>query len=214
MTGGILDTQANAMLERLRSGEERRCAEVEEAARRRAAEVVRAARAENRERVHQIVEELRRERRHRELVDQAREQSRRRERRQAIARESLAEGWERFVAALRRRWDDAEQRRAWVDRLLERAVTELPAGTWQVAYPPDWAAEERTQLARTIEERVGEAPALSADESLLAGLRIGAGGLFLDAGVGPDEHGLLAGRSRLEARFLHHVEKHMTGAEA
>ncbi len=213
MTGGILETQATALLERVRSSQESRCAELEEAARRRADEIVRAAYAENRERLHQVVEELRRERRHEELVKQAREQSRRRERRQQLATESLAEGWDRFIAVLRRRWEDPERRRIWVDALLQQAVAELPAGTWRVAYPPDWSADERSQLVNTIEERVGEAPALSADESLQAGLRICAAGLCLDAGVGPVEHGLLAGRSRLEARFLHHLEKGMIGVD-
>lgn len=208
MTGGILETQADALLERLRSGQESRCAERREAAQQRAREVVQTAYADNRARLHQVAEELRRERRHRELVEQAREQSHRRERRQQLARESLAEGWEMLCTVLRRRWEDPERRRAWVDALLERAVVELPAATWHVDYPSDWSADERTALARTIEEKTGAAPAFSSDEALQAGLRFRAGGLSLDAGVGPSEHGLLAGRSRIEARFLHHLETH------
>ena len=123
-----------------------------------------------------------------------------RERRQQ-ARSSagiLEQAWPLLQLGLQRRWQDAEDRRRWVERCVRDALGSLPAGAWTLRHAPGWPAAEQQAARERLTEALGVEPQLRSDSTIEAGLVIDSGGACLDGSL----RGLLADRQRLEARLL------------
>jgi len=114
----------------------------------------------------------------------------------------LAEGWRRLPAALEGAWRDAGGRRRWAQTHLGRALAALPRTDWEIAYAPGWPEDERQAAAAWLAAHGGSDLAFTADASLAAGFRVQAGHNTLDATL----EGLLADRTAIAGRLLHHLE--------
>jgi hypothetical protein len=203
----ILEAQAQSLLQRLSEHRAARCAEIRRQAAEEARGILQEAFADARRRMGEAVATERARARRQEAACRAREQSRARRRRQAVARNLLAEGWQALQAELERRWQDPQARSAWVEGLLEAARTRLPAGKWRLIHASGWPAEEVEATRQRLAARVSGEVVAEEDPALRAGLRICADGACLDAGVGPPDRGLLAQPQRLEGELLAELER-------
>lgn len=194
-------TQVQELLELVEQNRESRCNEILEQAGRRARDIVGQTHRGARTRLHQAVEDERQRTRQRLAAAQAELQSRHRQHWHQLARELIDAAWQRLEPALEHRWRKDTSRAQWVDSLVIQALESLPAGTWHIAYPPDWDERERENLAARLTEHCGEPPVLEADSGISAGLRITTDGICLDGTC----QGLLRDRMAIEARLLHEL---------
>jgi hypothetical protein len=78
----------------------------------------------------------------------------------------------------------------------------MPRSPWRIVHPPDWPTGEQQALAQSLQANAGAAPVFEADPRLKAGLKIMAGGNFIDGTL----DGLLAERTDFEAVLLRRLE--------
>jgi hypothetical protein len=198
-----LDSQTAALLALVEADRTKRCTAILDEARARATALTRAARAEARARMREAFREERA--RHDERVAAARAglQTRKRLAEQQRANAILAAGWTALHAELARRWADPASRQAWTASALEAARRVLPGSGWRIAHPADWPAAECGAYGAAVGRALGAAPALAADPSVAAGLRISALGNVVDSTLA----GLTADRAAIGARLLHLVDR-------
>ena len=113
----------------------------------------------------------------------------------------LRQAWPRVAQALRERWEAPAQRASWVEHHLSIALSALPAEGWLVQHPQDWPAQEREDAHRWLQAHGIEDARFEADPGLPAGIRVVCGLNLLDASL----DGLLADRTQIEGRLLHHL---------
>jgi hypothetical protein len=205
---GILEDQAQAMIDELRQHATARCKEVQDTARQEAQGLVRDAWRTARGRLHQAVQAERDRRTNALARASARLDTTARERAQARVSVLLTESRTVMVEELQRLWRDERTRRAWCDNLIAQGIDSLGRGGWVVEHPPDLAPEEIVVPAGDTEGRSGNEPVLRACDDIAAGLRIRTPGACLDGTI----DGLLADRGTIEGRVLAEVGR--SGATA
>lgn len=199
-----LDDRMKALLDLVEQFRARRCAELIEPARAEARETIRVALAESRRRVRTAIAE---ERKRYATEVGAVEAALATDRRLASQRHSvrlLGAAWHILRARLVARWDNAETRAQWVMAHLDRALKAVPrhAAGWQIEHHPAWSDDERA-VARERLRVEGVMPVqFEAATGIAAGFRVVSGHNVLDATL----EGLVADRTQLEGRLLHHLE--------
>ncbi len=185
-----------AVLEEHRSSE---CARLQAEAAKEASELLRAARREARQRVHRAVVRERERAAMRIRAAQAELSTRRREHQQRLGWALLRVARGQLEQALVERWRQPEDRRAWVEATLGRALARLPAGSWTVRHPADWPEAERSAFLEALASR-GQSFAVNfrPDQAMQAGLVITSARTSLDASV----RGLLADGQATESELL------------
>lgn len=201
----VLEAQLNSLLELVEQRRAEECARVEADARRQAKRLVKQAHRQARERIRQVIINERRQSAQQLESTRAHLRTRNRERQQKIALLMLHRGWEALREALVSRWRDPTMQKQWCENLLERAVTLLPKGHWNVEHPSGWRAAAAQTFAAKVEQATGHAPTLSPNSDIGAGLRICCGTACLDGTLGGAGIGLLADRTSAEARLLAHL---------
>lgn len=192
---------AAALLEVVADNQKARCDALRKRAESEARAILKQAHGDARRRVRAALEEARK--RAEERVARARAQRRTRERlaRQHRLKALLEQGWARLKEALRESWRDPAERWQWVERFALQAMSVLPAGSWQIAHPRDWPAQERERLGQLLAARGIGAVEFTADTAIAAGVRVTSGDGVFDATLG----GLLADRAAIEAHLLFHL---------
>lgn len=161
---------------------QRRRTAILEAAEQEARALVRSGRRESRRRVHEVVEHQRRERHSRLRSADATEQARIREREHAIVRERLDRAWRSLGEQLERRWRKADDRRQWLQALLQSAARHLPGGDWQLEHAGECGTRELERALKALREQRTDVQIHCASvEDMSPGLRIRAGSATLDA---------------------------------
>jgi hypothetical protein len=193
-----LDSQADALLQRVTDDRERRCAVLRAAADSQAKKIVRSARAEARSTVHNAViqERARMDLGMRQAKARADIEGRRRERQKS--RELLEQMWTAITDVLERRWREPASRRAWIDAAMGQAATLLAGRAWVIEGGPDLTEQERGELTARAHERGAGTVEWSLQPAMPPGLKIRADRVCVDATV----PGLLARRDAIEAAFL------------
>lgn len=197
-TNGIVDRQVDSMLKLLRRYESTEIEKILDRAYAVADERVRAARHEARLRVREAIRKLRAGVDERLIHVRAVRRAEERRRELEKAGLVLAEARGRLRHAIAARWHEPDTRATWSLSMLERAGEVLPPGRWTVRHAPGWPPEEREAFAARATELAGEAPELSEDPDISAGLDIGLAGAVLDGTL----EGLLARGPEIEARLL------------
>ena len=201
-----LEQRTTALLAVVAEYQAQRCAELLEPARAQARSLVAAALREARRRVRTAIAAERARQAAALAAAEAQLATARRLVTQRRAAARLAAGWAALREALQARWDDAAQRRAWIDAHLARVRTVLAgvqtAQAWTLVGPSDWHAAERERVAAALREHGAKAVHYRADPQLSAGFRVQAGHNQLDA----TRDGLLADRSQVEGRLLQLLE--------
>ena len=192
-----IESRVAALLEVVQAQRETNCRAQVEPARERARALLRQARRAARIRVHAVIAEERAACTTRIARAEAQLATRRRMVYQELARALLQEGHEQLAAALTRRWRDEASRRRWMQGALDRALAALPRGSWTVAGPATWTAEERRGAMQQLAAN-GVAAQCVDDASIDGGLRIASGNVVLDATLA----GLLEDRAAVEGRLL------------
>jgi vacuolar-type H+-ATPase subunit E/Vma4 len=193
-----LDTQSEALLQRVTEDRERRCAVLRAAAESQAGKIVSAAHAEARSKVHNAVlqERARMDLGMRQAKARADIEARRRERQKS--RELLEQMWTAIADVLERRWREPVSRRAWIDAAMDQAATLLAGRAWLIEGGSDLTQQERSELADRAHGRGAGTVEWSLQPALSPGLKIRADSVCVDATV----PGLLARRDAIEAAFL------------
>lgn len=200
-----LERRTAALLEVVGQYRARRCAELLEPARAEARRTTREALAEARRRVHTaIVEERKRQAQEVSAVQAALATERRlSEQHHAVA--LLEAAWRELRDRLAARWDAAPTRAQWIESYLQRAMGALPRSGdgWRIETHRAWNEEERARWTERLRTE-GVAPVAFVDTDVIAaGFRVVSGSNVLDATI----DGLLADRSQLEGRLLHHMQR-------
>ena len=208
------DNSANARIRHLLEVVERhrqeRCNEQLEQARGKAREVIRQAHGEARARMHRAVVEVREQYRQKLASAKARSVTRARQRRQKADRQLLISLMEPLRVALLRRWRRYETRQQWIRALVQQASGTLLGTHWSIEHPADWPLQERTALEVQLNREVQSALRFEPQPSIPAGLRICAGGAYVDGTV----EGLLRDRTRIEALLLATVNQGRDSGDA
>jgi exonuclease VII large subunit len=158
-----------------------------------------------RERMHEAIANERRQGEQRLESTRAHLRTRNRERQQKTALLMLHRGWESLREALASRWRDPQTQKQWCENLLDKALTLLPRGHWNIQHPGGWRPAAAQAFAAKVKEATGHAPTLSPDSDIGIGLRICCGTACLDGTMGDAGAGLLADRLEAEARLLAHL---------
>jgi len=153
---------------------------------------MREAFAEERRRAHECV-----------AAAQAKLATRRRLHEQHRTATMLSLGWQRLPDALRERWQDPELRGVWIGAIRAVASRVLPHTQWRIAHGADWPAVERQALGARVAPDLDAAPMFVADDGIVAGLRIAAGGNVVDGTL----HGLVNDRGEIGAQLLRQLEQ-------
>lgn len=199
--------RADALVARIEAETEEELGKIRAAAEAEATILVRDAHARARQRVHEEIVALRRQRAEALRQETARLDTARRQLKQREAGAFVAAGLPVLAAALSGLWRDRATRAAWVETVLTSAAQRLFPGEWLVEHPADWPEAERQALAEAIEARTGKRPDFHEDPVLVAGLRVRMGGVCLDASAAA----LLGTEDRAGAALL--AEAARTAAE-
>jgi hypothetical protein len=200
-----LEQRTAALLALIEQYRARRCAELLEPARDEARQTVRAALADARRRVHTaIVEERTRYATEVGAVEAALATERRlAQQRHAVT--LLATAWGELRTRLLAHWQAAPTRAEWVRAYLERALRAVPCagGGWRIDTHAAWSDGERARWIERLRSE-GIAPlTIEPSATIAAGFRVVSGNNVLDATI----DGLLADRTQLEGRLLHHLQE-------
>lgn len=201
------DERLRRLIEVVEQQRDARCAELLEQARDEARQLAKAAWRKARARLHHEILRARQQFSHQLVLQQASQAARQRQVRFRTDRALLDQAWPLLRGALERRWQDAAARKRWTETLTDRAQKRLVKTGWQIEHPPDWPEAEREATARRLRERLGEAPAFTADPSLRAGIRVRAGDTLVDGTC----EGLMRDRVHIEAQLLAAVREAARG---
>lgn len=189
----------NALLRYIAQVRDRRLEEIRAQSARERGTVLATARARSRAEVRRALREARADADARVALARAGAQARLRQARHARMSAAVAAVWPHIEAAVRRRWDEPEARRAWIAMALGEAARHLPGGAWHIEVPVALAPDDAADALRALVERRPDAvPQLAADPGLEAGLRVHCGEARLDASVA----GLLRDRARVQGQWL------------
>ena len=193
-----LNTQAQALLQRVTDDRDRRCAVLRTAAESQATQIVRSARAEARNNVRNAViqERARMDLEMRIAKARADIEVRRQERQKS--RKLLEQMWAAIADGLESRWREPALRRVWIEAAMSQAGALLPGRAWLIEVRSDCTEQERGELTDRARARGAGTVEWSLHAAAPAGLKIRAGSVCVDATV----PGLLAQRDAVEAAFL------------
>jgi len=173
------------------------------AAERDAAAIIAQARAAARIRVHEAIQELRREGASRLAGAKAQLEAERRARVQRQAAQAVRDGLPLLRNALEARWRDRQNRRQWTDAVASLCVLRLRPGAWLIEHPTDWSEPEQRNFTAMAGQKEGIVMRFVSDGELQAGLRIKADQATLDATL----EGLLADSRTIAAMTLDEIEQ-------
>jgi hypothetical protein len=193
--------QSDALLQEIERQTHEECLALAASAEREARALVSDARAAARKRMHDAIEELRREGARRLARAEAQRDTEARLSAQQSAVAVIARAWPLLVDALVARWHDPVGQTAWAEATARHARDRLRVDTWVVEHPIDWSADAQRRFGELLDGRDG-AVRFEADRNLSAGLRIKAAGATLDATA----QGLLADRPAVAGMLLAEID--------
>jgi len=172
-------------------------------AEREAGSTLAQARAAARRRMHEAIEELRREGARRLVRARAQQETEARARAQRQAAWAVSEALPLLRAAIAARWNDARERKAWTDGVARLCRQRLRNSAWVVAHPIGWSEQEQQDFRAQLGTggKVDDV-SFKADKDMSAGLRVAADQAVLDA----TPHGLLADSRAVAALLLNEIE--------
>jgi vacuolar-type H+-ATPase subunit H len=195
--------QAEALVQEMQRQSKHECRAIIDAAERESSALIVQAHASARRRMHDAVEELRREARLRRARAEAQRETATRRRVQRHAAELVRQAWPLLVDAIAARWHDRTARAVWVDSAAREARARLRTKTWTVEHPADWGEDEQRQLAKILAVGDGAQVVSKIDDSLDVGLRIRTEKAVLDA----TPQGLLADPAAIAGLLLGELQR-------
>jgi hypothetical protein len=194
----LVDSQVEALLQRVTQTSQQRCAELRAAADSQAHEIIRSGRAEALASIRKAVSEERSRIAHGVRLAEAHAELEARQRAQRETRILLNHIWSDLPDALLARWSDPEQRRSWIDAALAQAHFLIGGQSWILQHGADWTQEDRRRSETPPGQEPSQQIEWELDAGIKAGIRVRTDRVCLDATVG----GLLARRAQIEADFL------------
>jgi hypothetical protein len=156
------------------------------------------ARTATRRRLHEAIQELRREGARRLARAQAQLETQRRVQAQRQAAQAVSEAMLLLRDMLDARWHGQLSRRQWTDGVAQLCATRLRPGAWLIEHPADWSEAEQRDFTAAIGAHDAIDISFKSDKDLSAGLRIKADQALLDA----TPQGLLADGRTIAALLL------------
>ena len=199
----ILTQQSEALAREVERQFESETNAVIAAAERDADEIVAQAHAAARGRMHEAIQELRKEGARRLAGAKAQLETEQRARTQRQAVRAVKDGFPLLHSALEARWRDRQDRRQWTDAVASVCALRLRPGAWLVEHPTDWSEPEQRDFAAAIGERNGVAISFAPAGEFESGLRVKADQAVLDA----TPKGLLADIGTIAALILDEIEQ-------
>lgn len=171
-------------------------------AEREARDTLSQARAAARGRLHEAIQELRREGARRLARAKAQHETEVRAQAQRQAAQAVSEALPLLREAVAARWRDAQERRLWTDGVAQLCRARLRNSFWLVEHPADWSEREQQDFRAKLGDEGKLEVSFKPDNDLIAGLRIKADQAVLDA----TPHGLLADTRSIAALLLDQIE--------
>jgi hypothetical protein len=203
-SGPVVSAQLKHLLAVVEQRRSERCREVLDKAHEQARQLIKQAYRDERRRMHRELGEIRQKRRQQMVSVVAQRQTRKRQRRQRADEELLTTTWLDLHEALLHRWRDSLMRRRWVDDLVDQAASVLLDSHWLIEHPLDWPEQERAALQLKLQKQLTHTPHFEVKSTIVAGLRICAGGACVDGSA----DGLLRERLAIEAVLLARINEH------
>jgi len=163
--------------------------------------IITQARADARRRVHDAIQQLRREGANRLAGAKVKLETELRARAQRQAAQAVRDGFPLLREELDARWRNQQSRRQWTDAVARICPLRLRPGAWCVEHPADWSGPEQRDFMVAIGERAGVHISFKADGEIKSGLRIKADQALLDA----TPQGLLADSRTMAALILDEI---------
>jgi hypothetical protein len=194
----IVDAQVQRLLEIVNSYQQEQCDVLLEQAGQQSQQIIRHAYRDARLRLHHDIQDRRQHMQQELSATRARLHTMLMQQRHRADQEFLARSWELLMQKLLQRWQQADNRKLWLQKVVDTALQVLPAVQWEVAHPEDWPESERTALQKRLTGNSQRQLTLIADATIKAGIRISADGAVVDGSLA----GMLADRGRIESEVL------------
>jgi hypothetical protein len=203
----VATQQSRALLEEIERQTEDECQAIIDAAEREGRALVAQAHAAARRRMHDAVEELRREGHKRRARVKAQRETEVRKQLQRRDARTVRQVWPLLVAALAARWRDPNGRKIWANEAARQARERLRETrndktshdkNWRIEHPVDWSSDEQQHLGKVLGIVDAAHIVFITDHKLDAGLRIHLANAMLDATT----QGLLADDNAIAGLLL------------
>ncbi|HYA06867.1 MAG TPA: hypothetical protein VEF90_13340 [Xanthobacteraceae bacterium] len=165
--------------------------------------IIAEARAAARRRVHDAIQELRREGAGRLASAKAQLETEQRARAQRQAAQAVSDALPLLREELEARWRDEHNRRQWTEAVARLCVLRLRPGAWRIEHPADWREAEQRGFAAAIGASDGVDISFERAGDFKSGLRIKADQAVLDA----TPQGLLADARTVAAMILDEIDQ-------
>jgi vacuolar-type H+-ATPase subunit H len=205
MPDSIIDAQVRRLLDIVEGWRTEQCEALVVAAQQEAREVIRQAYRSARKNLHEDIQQTRRQIGDTLAAARAKQHTLMMQQRHRAASGFLELCWSSLAEKLQARWQQPEQRRAWVEKIAATALAVVPARQWLIEHPRDWPVEEQQALATQVEAQSGKRPELAIAPELVAGIRISTDGAIIDGSL----DGLLADRNGIESGILANSPDHL-----
>jgi vacuolar-type H+-ATPase subunit H len=205
MPDSIIDAQVRRLLDIVDGWRQEQCDALVIAAQQEAREVIRQAYRSARNNLHQDIQQTRQQTSDTLAAARAKQHTLMMQQRHRAASDFLELCWSSLAETLQARWQQPGERRAWVEKIVSKALAVVPAKHWLVEHPQDWSAGEQQQVATQVEAQSGKRPEFAIVSELTAGIRISTDGAIIDGSL----HGLLADRDGIESGILAHCPDHL-----
>ncbi|MGD8568870.1 MAG: hypothetical protein PVJ39_12325 [Gammaproteobacteria bacterium] len=210
MPSSIVDAQVQRLLELVAEYKQQQCDSILDHARRQSGKIIRDAYRSARDRIHNDIQLTRQDMREKLSAARAKQHTVKMQQQHNADMAFLNQAWQRLADKLKQRWQNPRQREQWIQTVLSSAAKVLPDQHWQVECPGDWPDVERDRLSELANRQFGRTISFYGAADIETGIRIGAGGAWIDGTL----QGLTADRMRIESEMLAQLRPRKPQSEA
>ena len=152
MPSSIVDAQLQRLLEIVEEFKTKQCEILLEQASQKSKQVVNHSYHNARTRLHLHILEERQQLQQSLAAVRAKQHTFVMQQKHQASRQLLNDSWELLTSKLVQRWKNPDQRKLWVQSVVDVAMASLPADEWQIEYGAEWEKPEQKQLLDYIAE--------------------------------------------------------------
>jgi hypothetical protein len=210
MPSSIVDAQVQRLLELVAEYKQQQCDSILDHAHQQSRKIIHDAYRSSRDRMHHDIQLTRQDMREKLSAARAKQHTVKMQQQHNADIAFLNQAWQRLTDKLKQRWQDPRLREQWIQTVLSSAAKALSDQHWQVDCPVEWPDAERDRLTELAKRRFGRTLGFNGAADIEAGIRIGAGGAWIDGTL----QGLTADRMRIESEILAQLRPRKPQSEA
>ncbi len=198
MPSSIVDAQVQRLLEVVNEYQQQQCDELLNHAHTQSRKIIRQAFRNARLRVHHDIQASRQNMQQELAATRAKQHTSLMQQKHRKDQGFLNQSWNNLADKLRERWQQPQQRKAWVQSITLTALKVLPGQSWKVTCPADWPKTEQEEFLGTVNKAGKREVSFDSTTDIVAGVRISADAALVDGTV----DGLMRDRGRIESEML------------